>query len=324
MMRWLLCFVMVVSIAAFVALVSLNGIDAIAGKIGMIGWGFVWLILIRLAALGLAGLGWAAAAAPAGQVRTPIFLGLRIIREGVNSLLPVAQVGGDMIGGRLLARCGFWVGPAMATILVDLFLQAATQGLFAVLGLVALWHVCGDAPVVREVGLFVLVAIPVLAGFFLAQRFGLFLLVDRAMRLFQRAALGETTELQPAIRAIYSNGRQILAATLLHQCAWLVGVGEMWATLSLMGLPAPFTECLILESLAQALRSAAFGVPGALGVQEGGLIVLASLFGIPAPAAIAVSIAKRVPDIAIGLPGLAAWQYLEIVGLRSNGRLSVF
>jgi putative membrane protein len=315
-MRWLLCLVMAASIAAFIALVSLNGIGQIAAKVGTIGWGFGLLILLRLAALGLAGLGWAAASTPVGPVRIPVFLGLRLVREGVNCLLPVAQVGGDMIGGRLLTRFGFGVGPAMATILADLFLQAATQGLFAALGLVCLWHAMGDAPVVREAGAFVLIAIPLLAGFFLAQRFGLFLLVDRALGLFNRVfqpnAAGKRLDLQPALVAIYGDRRRLALATLLHLAGWLMGVAEMWATLLLIGLPARLPECLIIESLAQALRSAAFGVPGALGVQEGGLIVLGGLFGIPAASAIAVSIAKRLPDIAIGLPGVAAWQYLEL------------
>jgi hypothetical protein len=49
-----------------------------------------------------------------------------------------------------------------------------------------------------------------------------------------------------------------------------------------------------------------------LGVQEGGFTVLGTLFGIPPEAALALSFVKRVPDLAIGLPGLLAWYWLEI------------
>jgi hypothetical protein len=35
------------------------------------------------------------------------------------------------------------------------------------------------------------------------------------------------------------------------------------------------------------------------------------LFGIPPEAALALSFVKRVPDLAIGLPGLLAWYWLE-------------
>jgi hypothetical protein len=68
----------------------------------------------------------------------------------------------------------------------------------------------------------------------------------------------------------------------------------------------------------QAVRSAAFAVPGALGVQEGGLIALCAVFGIPAQSALALSLIKRVADLAVGAPGLLVWQALE--GRRLFGR----
>ena len=52
-------------------------------------------------------------------------------------------------------------------------------------------------------------------------------------------------------------------------------------------------------------------VPGAVGVQEGGLILLCGLFGIPAQSALALSLIKRAADLAVGGPGLIAWQVLE-------------
>ena len=44
-----------------------------------------------------------------------------------------------------------------------------------------------------------------------------------------------------------------------------------------------------------AVRGAAFAVPGALGAQEGGLIVLCAIFGVPPDAALALSLVKRIP-----------------------------
>ncbi len=60
---------------------------------------------------------------------------LRFVREAVNALLPLMQVGGDIIGARLLT---FWAVPgplAAASIIIDVLIQAATQFLFAALGL---------------------------------------------------------------------------------------------------------------------------------------------------------------------------------------------
>ena len=61
---------------------------------------------------------------------------------------------------------------------------------------------------------------------------------------------------------------------------------------------------MIIESLLHAVRGAAFAVPGALGAQEGGLIVLCAIFGVPPEAALALSLVKRIPDFVLGLPGL--------------------
>ena len=68
---------------------------------------------------------------------------------------------------------------------------------------------------------------------------------------------------------------------------------------------------MILESSAIAIRGAAFLVPGALGVQEGGFILLSNLLGIPGEIALALSLVPRVRELALGIPGLAAWQLVE-------------
>src|SRR5262249_48921682 len=55
---------------------------------------------------------------------------------------------------------------------------------------------------------------------------------------------------------------------------------------------------------------AAFAIPSALGAQEGGLVLLCAVFGIPAEQAVALSLVKRAADLALGVPGLVGWQLL--------------
>jgi len=52
-------------------------------------------------------------------------------------------------------------------------------------------------------------------------------------------------------------------------------------------------------------------VPGALGILEGSSIVFGALFGLPAQTALTISLAKRVRELALGLPGLTVWQWVE-------------
>jgi uncharacterized membrane protein YbhN (UPF0104 family) len=101
------------------------------------------------------------------------------------------------------------------------------------------------------------------------------------------------------------------ASLVLHALDWLTGVGEVYIGLALIGSPVTLAEALVIESLTHAIRGAAFAIPGAFGAQEGGLIVLCALFGIPPDRAMALSLLKRVADLATGLPGLLAWQWME-------------
>jgi len=87
--------------------------------------------------------------------------------------------------------------------------------------------------------------------------------------------------------------------------------GEIWIALFALGVSTSFTTALILESVAQAIRGALFLVPGALGVQEGGYLLVGGLLGIHGEAALALSLIRRVRELILGIPGLVAWQLIE-------------
>ncbi len=113
------------------------------------------------------------------------------------------------------------------------------------------------------------------------------------------------------LRRLYGSRARVGAALLIHLAGWVAGTVEVWVALNAMGYSISFLDALVIESLAQAVRGAAFVVPGAIGAQEGGLIALGALFGIPAEAALALSLVKRVADLAVGLPSLALWNLME-------------
>ena len=60
-----------------------------------------------------------------------------------------------------------------------------------------------------------------------------------------------------------------------------------------------------------AIRSVAFLVPNAVGVQEGAYILLGASFGLTPEMALALSLLKRARDLTLGLPAIASWQWLE-------------
>lgn len=291
------------------------GAADIAAAVSQIGWGLALIVLIRLVQMAGAGAGWRLLSPGRGGASLATFIRLRLVREGINTLLPTAQIGGEFAAARLLAHIGLTPGQAAASVIVDLFLQAATQALFTILGLgVLAWT--GQAPaLVREVAIGLLAFIPALAGFFLMQRLGGFGWIGRQVARLaesrQWRGLGQMTDLNASIQQIYSNRMAIARSAAVHFAVWLIGASEIWIALAFMGKPVTWGEALVIESLAQALRSATFVMPGALGVQEGGIIALCAVFGLPATAALAGSLAKRVADLAVGGAGLVLWQMAE-------------
>jgi hypothetical protein len=81
--------------------------------------------------------------------------------------------------------------------------------------------------------------------------------------------------------------------------------------LRLAGRTLDFAAVLVIESLLYAIRTVAFAIPNAVGIQEGAYILLGGAFGLTPEMAIALSLLKRARDLAIGLPALGAWQAVE-------------
>lgn len=293
-----------------------NDYRAVLRTVADVGGGVAVVVLVRGIILGACGLAWWCLLRSLTAVRARVVLGLRTVGEAVNVLLPVAAVGGDAVRARLLNFSGVAGGAAAASALVDLLLQAAAQALFALIGVALLMQVAGGIELASWAARGVGIAALALGGFYAVQRLGGAIMVERALgglaRRWSALAPASDIRLHESIQTIYADRPAIVVAFSLHELAWLLGALETWIALWLIGVPVSPTEAVILESLTQALRAAAFPVPSALGVQEGAFTVLGALFGIPPEAALALSFVKRVPDLAIGLPGLLAWYWLEM------------
>jgi putative membrane protein len=314
-MRFVSVSLAVCGFAVVLWLLYQNDYRAVLRTVADVGGGLAVVVLVRGVTLAACGLAWWCLLRGLAAVRVRVVLGLRTVGEAVNVLLPVAAVGGDIVRARLLNFSGVAGGVAAASALVDLLLQAAAQALFALIGIALLTQVAGGTELASWAARGVGVAALALGGFFAAQRFGGARLIERGFdalaRRWPATAPGSGIRLHGSLQAIYADRPAIAAAFSLHELAWLLGALETWFALWLMGMPVNAPAALILESLSQALRAAAFPVPSGLGVQEGGFIALGALFGIPPEAALALSFVKRVPDLAIGLPGLLAWYWLE-------------
>jgi putative membrane protein len=201
---------------------------------------------------------------------------------------------------------------------VDVTVGAATQMVFVLAGVTLLATLGAHALAATAWAL--MASIPAfalaIAIFIRIQHNSMFgALVGWAHRLAPKSWMsgfaGRAEAIDEAVVTTYRRRAALSFSIMVRLVGWVSGVGEIWLTMWALGKPLTLTDSFILESLSVGVRGAAFMVPGALGAQEGGLVVFGALLGIPADLALAISLAKRVRELALGLPGLAAWQWVE-------------
>ncbi|MGI4855666.1 MAG: lysylphosphatidylglycerol synthase domain-containing protein [Janthinobacterium lividum] len=303
-------------LAVFIALLSWQGAGLIAATFVAAGWGLLAVSLYHLVPLLLdAAAMHVLAERPA---RFGATLGARWAGESVNSLMPAGQMGGPVVMARMLAGHTGSMSVAGALVAVATTQQVLAQALFAILGVALLSLRTGSGhlvlPLIGGISLFTL------SGAFLyrLQRRGLF---AKLGALTARIGIGgasagsgwarRAARLDAMVESMYTQARAVRACFGLNLLGWLVGTGEVWLALHFIGHPVSLVDALLLESLGQAIRGIAFAIPGALGVQEGGFLLLAPFVGLSPEAALALSLCKRTRELLFGLPGLAYWHGRE-------------
>lgn len=272
--------------------------------------GFLALVGVHLALIVLMGVSWSVLGSPPRRA----FVWARLVRDGAAEVLPLSQIGGFVLGARALVLAGAAPAFASASTVVDVTLELVAQLFYTLLGLGLLaWLKPGSAiegPAIASVA-----AMAVLASLFvLAQRRGVGA-VERVLTKLGGALLGPRppggASLRHSIAEIHRRPGRLVAGIALHLLAWVLVGGETWIILSFIDAKLGLAEALVIDSLLSGLRSMAFMVPQALGVQEGAYVLLGALFGVPAEAALAMSLIRRARDLTIGAPALIAWQVIE-------------
>jgi putative membrane protein len=244
--------------------------------------------------------------------------------------LPVAGVGGDIVNARLAHLRGVPGAQAAASLVVDTTVGVATQLIFVIAG-ATLLAAGSTKHSVASVAWALLIGIAIFAAatvaFVRLQHRSLFATLARLARRLAPANFlsdfaGSASAIDEAVVTTYRRRAALLVSSLLRLVGWAAGAGEIWLVMHYLERPFSLADSFVLESLSSAVRAAAFMVPGALGAQEGGFVLFGALFGLPPNTALAISLSKRVRELALGLPGLVVWQGIEagrLMGRRDSG-----
>lgn len=243
------------------------------------------------------------------------------VRESVNSMLPVARIGGEVVSFRLMSRSGLRPATAAASLIVDMQLTVISQLVFTLGGIGYLLAQSSSSMLrlAAELALGVVVLAPFLVLFALVQHASPF---ERMARLLNRVCggqlatlVGQSGRIDQSIKLIWRRRGVILRYVFFWQpVQCLTTALELWLALYFLGAHVGFLEAIVLELLIQAVSSAAFFVPGALGVQEGGFVLIGGALGIDPATSLALAGSRRIRDLIVFLPGLVAWQIAESTG----------
>lgn len=309
-------------LALAVALLLRSGVPDILRLLDMAGWRLLWLVPLHVIPMACMGAAWEALLDDADKPGLGYLTWGAIVRESVSGLLPVARVGGEVAGVRLLVRRGVSSATAGASVIVELTLTMIAQVLFAATGLALLAGYPSIGRAGRLVAVGLLVSVVAIAGFVIVVRKWGSAVFSMFLRVVQGLTGGEGDEaaepgsaaaarFHAALHSMYGNRRALVACGLWQLFGFFTQALEVWVTLRLLGSPASARTSIVLESMAVAVQSAMFMVPAGVGTQEAGFLLFGGAVGLTPQVALALSLSRRVRQILLGVPGLISWYWTE-------------
>ena len=289
----------VAGLASVAYLVATTGIDVLVASVRTLSWRLAVFIVIPYTVVALLHtIAWRLVLVPA-----PLSLGrlfsIRLAGEALN--LSAASVGGEPVKVYLL-RGRVPLAQASAAQIVDKTGITIGQVLFLAVGLVvAILRFDLAVDVLWAMVALLGVQIIVVAAFMFVQCAGL---GDRTVRVLGR--LGFDAGGAHA-RSVARFDRMLAAAYRERRGAVLACV----LVLRWLDVRASFAAALAIDAFGAGIKFMAFAIPGALGVLEGGYMVLFSAFGFDGGLGLSFTLVRRLRMVAWSVAGLVALALLR-------------
>lgn len=306
-------FAFLLGAAVLIALTVYAGAGAVLHALGVLQFsGLIAIALVHVPVVALLGGAWWQIGHDLPGATRLKFAWARLVRDAAAEVLPFSQIGGFVLGVRALHLGGVSALRAALSMSVDLVMELWAKLPYFLAGLIALFAVAPDLHLIRALPLaLALTALVVAIPIIFRTRLRRVLEVSAVAIARRWPNLDSRDEMTAFFDRIFAEKQRLFAAFAIHLVCWFIGAAETWLILTLMGIHVSLAEALAIDSLVAGLRTFGFLVPAAAGVQEASYVVVCALFGLSPATAVAVSLARRARDIVLGVPTLAAWQYLE-------------
>jgi glycosyltransferase 2 family protein len=302
----------ILGVAAAAAAVVHAGAGAVLRSLGSLRIsGLLLIALLHLPVVVLMGLAWRMVSGDPPPATRTRFIWARLVRDAAAEVLPFSQLGGFLFGLRALGRGRQTVARGAVSMSFDLVIELAAKLPYVIAGLLVLHTLAPHASIARPLSLALGITAAVVAIVALAAgRVGASLeYMARALgrRWSAIPSLDDPSirrQVQASFARILAQRRRLSCSFALHLACWTLGAAEAWVVFALLGVHLTWAKALAIDSTVVGLRTFAFMIPAAAGVQETSYLLGAGVFGIPPAVAMAASFARRARDLTLGVAAL--------------------
>lgn len=248
--------------------------------------------------------------------------------EAFNNVVPSAAVGGEALKVYLLHKRGVNPHDAAASVIVGRTIQTLMQVTFIALGSAAFLHVAGHKPgVAPAMATTLTLSTALVVALFWLQSRGVFtLILSWAAKLHIRLRSLEAKRdwllrIDRQVLSFYRHDRQhFVLCALTYLGGWLMDTTDIYLVSWLLGYPIDWVHAVAIEAFIGVTKLVGFVVPGGIGVQESGIILVCRLAGLPEPLGVAYAIIRRGRDVVFAGIGwlLLYLEEASLQGLRKH------
>jgi len=307
---------LVTGLIIFALLIAWQGISDIVQLLLTSGWYLLLLPVVWAPSLFAAVISWRllfpkSRIPPFNHLFAALWIG-----RAINTLLPVATIGGEIAKARLVTIWGNRGIDASASVLVDKTVQALAIVPWGLIGAILLIHLAVDDELAKSILIAIILLAFGITGFILVQRAGMFGYMAKFFNLFTSSEkwddiTNNAHEVDRIVRELYRDKLRFALSVFWRTLNLIIQSSEVWLACYLLGHPVSLIEALMLKSLTSIISDIAFFIPNAYGIQEGGYVMFGALIGLTPDFSLAVSLATRIRELIIDLPGVLVWQHIE-------------
>lgn len=325
MLRYLLFGLGLVTLTLLVWHIGPGNIYEAAARLGPAA--LIVILIPSVIMYALEAYGWKITLGPSAE-HIPFWqvLGIRTAGEVVNMTTPTAYVGGEPLKAYLLQKRNVPMVEGLASVVIAKTTMTIAQILFILIGIALGFWISGSngssgqfvAAALLSVGLLLFGIV----AFIFVQRRGLFTwILGMLRRIGLRIRFLESREeklesLDQTILNFYTHHQgRFYASTGCYFLGWLAEALEVFVIISYLGEPANVLSAISIGGLAVFIKGGTFFIPGSLGAQDGGNLLLLKAFGYSDVTGITFALLRRFRElfwIGIGLVCLAVMGKMEV------------